>query len=96
MPSCVCVYCVPPWINSRDDEWWFEKRTGGHDQVEPTSQEVSAALEQRALLPVEVSVDTDLKLKCETRNYRAKFHVDELLSHWSDTTQLYDFTHKEA
>lgn len=87
----VCSRCVPPWINGPHDGWWYEKRTGTRAQRQPTTIEVSVAMGHRYAQTVPLPIDRALRDRCEARQYRAKFKVDELLQHWNERRRIYEF-----
>ncbi len=88
----VCIYCVPPWVNSQKENWWYEMMLRGSNQRKPTTVEVEALLSQRQCIPItKHDIDEAVQLKALTNNYRAKFHIDELLTFFNAEKQCYMF-----
>jgi hypothetical protein len=86
----VCVYCVPPWINGKE-EWWYEVKNSRGTQDRPKPRQLQDALEMRNKHEPRCDIDKDLSEKYADRNYREKFNIDQLLNHWDESSQKYDF-----
>jgi hypothetical protein len=91
--SCipVCVRCVPPFVNSKDDDFWYEVKEGTSSQHRPTPEEMKEAMAERYSPDRLLPVDNVVKRRCEERGYRQKYHIDELLKHWDEERKGYDF-----
>ena len=74
----VCIVCVPPWVNSNTDDWWYELLVTPGNQRQPTEAEVQEMLRERKEMTVFPT------------QQRKAWRTDDLLSQW-DGTQ-YTFT----
>jgi hypothetical protein len=91
-----CVFCIPPWTNGREN-WWCEVLKYAQPHRRPTPEHLALMLKKRSEpKPEPIQLDDVLRQKIESGRYREKFHVDELLSLWSEEDQEYKFTEERS
>lgn len=87
----VCHYCVPPWINSNTDPFWYEKLLPDGGQEKPNETMVKTLLFSRREGRPANQVK-DMTLVETAPRYRKKFNIDDLLACWHEDSQTYVFT----
>src|SRR4051794_32200897 len=89
----VCIVCIPPWINDTTHKWWYEiiSMYNSQDQKRPTMEEINILFSLRKSLMTCYQRDDELYTKCLEKNYKTRWAIDELQSHWNEEKLTYEW-----